>query len=122
LPVERRNLSELKPGLSHQVDVEHPVEIALKKMLYRGTLFKVRDIFDTAVVDSRFPDLLRNNLHHVSHLKAAILARLANISKEYARSELAELNIADEWRSTADICLERMQEIAENIPEPKCMP
>lgn len=79
----------------------------------------MRDIFDIAVVDSRFPDLLRDNLHFVSHLKLEILKRLAGITEEYARNELAELDIADEWRSTADICLERMHKIAADIPETK---
>lgn len=120
LPTERKLIgsSEIGTGLSYQIDVEHPVEIALKKIVYRGALLKVRDIFDIVVVDSRFSELLRDNLRHVSHRKTGVLARLTSISKEYARSELAELNIADEWRPAADICLQRMQEIAARIPEP----
>ncbi len=49
--------SELKTipkeqGLSAvEIEVEHPVEIALKKLVYRGGSLKVRDIFDIAVVE-----------------------------------------------------------------------
>ncbi|MEJ2433375.1 MAG: hypothetical protein P8Y53_09480 [Pseudolabrys sp.] len=37
---------------SIQIKVEHPVEMALKKMNYRAGSLEVRDIFDIAVVDS----------------------------------------------------------------------
>lgn len=116
------DLSELSPGLSHSIEIEHPVEIALKKLNYRGTLLKVRDIFDIAVVDHLFPALLRDNLHLVSHLKAAIGTRLINLQEDYVRNELGELNIAEEWRPLADICLGRMRQIAEGIPERKSTP
>lgn len=99
VPTERKavGLSELGTGLSYTIEIEHPVEIALKKLNYRGTLLKVRDIFYIAVMDRLFPDLLQDNLHFVPHLKAAI------------------------WQK-ADICLDRMREIAEAIPERKCTP
>jgi hypothetical protein len=124
LPTERRliDLNEIRAGLSHEIEIEHPVEIALKKLSYRGALLKVRDVFDIAVVGSCFPDLLHDNLHHVSHLRSTVLARLDNISEEYARSELAELDIAEEWHPAARTCLERMQVIAESVPEPKYTP
>lgn len=124
VPTERKVIdrNELRPGLSHSIEIEHPVEIALKKLNYRGTLLKVRDIFDIVVVDQIFPDLLQDNLRHVSHLKTAINTRLASVQEGFVRNELAELNIAEEWRSIADICLDRMREIAEGIPEPKCTP
>lgn len=48
------------------ITVEHPVEIALKKLNYRGSFLKVRDIFDIAVVNSAHEALLRDNLHHVA--------------------------------------------------------
>ncbi|MDX8528599.1 nucleotidyl transferase AbiEii/AbiGii toxin family protein [Mesorhizobium sp. MSK_1335] len=114
--------TELSQRLSHSIEIEHPVEIALKKLNYRGTLLKVRDIFDIAVVDHLFPDVLQDNLRFVSHLKAAIGTRLINLQEDYVRNELGELNIAEEWRPIADVCLDRMREIAEAIPEPKSTP
>jgi hypothetical protein len=97
--------------------VEHPVEIALKKLYYRGDLLKVRDIFDIAVVDAGQAGLLNQKLVHVSHLKQGIAARLSGISDEFCRRELAELDIVDAWRSIANTCLGRVQQIVEGIPE-----
>ncbi|CDX38162.1 conserved hypothetical protein [Mesorhizobium plurifarium] len=124
VPTERKIIggSGLSEGLSHSIEIEHPVEIALKKLNYRGPLLKVRDVFDIAVVDYLFSDLLQDNLHFVSHLKAAIGIRLINLQEDYVRNELGELNIAEEWRPIADICLDRMREIAEAIPDPKSTP
>ncbi|CDX53062.1 conserved hypothetical protein [Mesorhizobium plurifarium] len=77
MPTARKiiDLSELSQGLSRSIEIEHPVEIALKKLNRRGTLLKVREIFGIAVVDHLFPDVLQDNLRFVSHLKAAIGTR-----------------------------------------------
>jgi len=124
LPVESKtvDMSEVRPSASHTINVEHPVEIALKKLNYRGSMLKIRDIFDLVVVDSSFSELLRDNLRYVAHLKQGILERLSAISEEFLRQELDELAIADQWRPLADTCLQRMKEVAEAIPEPKCVP
>ena len=102
---------------SVQIEVEHPVEIALKKLVYRAGLLKVRDIFDIAVVDSLHHDLLRANLFHASDVKQDILKRLANLSEDYCRQELAELDIKEEWQHVADACLARTKAIIESIPD-----
>jgi Nucleotidyl transferase AbiEii toxin, Type IV TA system len=107
------------PGArSTQIEVEHPVEIALKKLVYRAGLLKVRDIFDIAVVDSLHRDLLRANLHYASGVKQGALKRLTNLSEDYCRQELAELDIEEKWRHLADVCLARTRAIAESIPAP----
>ncbi|WP_130228674.1 MULTISPECIES: hypothetical protein [unclassified Bradyrhizobium] len=118
LPVESKTI-EVRPGTSHTIKVEHPVEIALKKLNYRGSMLKIRDVLDIVVVDSLFPDLLRDNLHYVAHLKAGISGRLSGILEEFLRQQLDELAIADEWRPLASTCLQRMKEIAQVIPDPK---
>jgi Nucleotidyl transferase AbiEii toxin, Type IV TA system len=104
-------------GQSMQIKVEHPVEIALKKLFYRAGLLKVRDIFDIAVVDSLHHDLLRANLHHASDVKRDILKRLANLSEDYARQELAELDIDEQWQRIAETCRARTRAIVESIPD-----
>jgi len=100
-----------------EIEIEHSVEIVVKKLFYRGGMVKVRDVFDIAVVASIHDDVLRKNLHHVSHLKRAILDRLSNISEDFCRQELAELDIADEWQPIAKTCLDKVREIAKSIPE-----
>jgi len=102
-----------------QIDVEHPVEIALKKLVYRAGWLKVRDIFDIAVVDSIDRGLLRANLHRASGVKRNILKRLASLSEDYCRQELAELDIQDDWQHLAGACVARTRKIVESIPDPK---
>jgi hypothetical protein len=74
-------------------------------------MLKVRDIFDIAVVDSLFSDTLRAHLHLVAHLKEAVSLQLENISDEYWRLEVDELEIADEWRTLGIGSRERMRDI-----------
>jgi Nucleotidyl transferase AbiEii toxin, Type IV TA system len=100
-----------------RIAIEHPVEIALKKLVYRGGLLKVRDIFDLAVVDALHHDLLRANLHHAGGVKQDILKRLASLSEDYCRQELAELDIDEKWQPIADACLARTRAIVGSIPE-----
>lgn len=118
LPTERKAIDS-GDGASapHVLNVEHPVEIAIKKLNYRGSLLRVRDIFDIAVIDSLFPVLLSDNLNHLTHLKPAIVERLSGISDEFCRRELEELSICAEWQSMAGTCLKRVREIAICIPE-----
>jgi hypothetical protein len=105
----------------HVIDVEHPVETALKKLKYRGTMLIVRDIFDLAVVDTLFHDALRGQLRHVGHLRSRILNHLSGISEEFLRRELDGLDIVESWRKIADRCLEHVHEIAEAIPAAKAV-
>src|SRR5205807_8011018 len=104
LPSEKKSvdLGEIGRPVSCIIDVEHPVEIALKKLSYRGRMLKVRDIFDIAVVDHYFSELLRSNLVHVKDSKAEIVARLNGISESFLRLELNELDISESWRREAD--------------------
>jgi len=104
-------------GHSVQIEVEHPVEIALKKLIYRGASLKVRDIFDIAVVDELHHDSLNANLHYASAMKQDILKRLASLSEDYCRQELAELDIDKEWLHIADTCLARTKTIVTSIPD-----
>ena len=116
LASEAKTIPDEQGSQSVQIEVEHPVEIALKKLVYRAGLLKVRDIFDIAVIDSLHHDVLRENLHHASRVKKDILIRLANLSEEYCRQELAELDIQEDWKHSADECLARTRTVIESIP------
>jgi nucleotidyltransferase AbiEii toxin of type IV toxin-antitoxin system len=103
------NQPEVSSG--YDIQVEHPVEISIKKLAYRGSMLKVRDIFDISVVDALYGDLLRANLHYVAHLKPAILARLDGIPEDYLHLELAELDISENWRVSAMSSRHRVREL-----------
>jgi hypothetical protein len=117
LASEAMTISDEQGGQSVQIAAEHPVEIALKKLVYRAGLLKVRDIFDIAVVDSLHHDLLNANLNHASHVKKDVLNRLANLSEDYCRQELLELDIQEDWKHITDECLARTRAVVKSIPE-----
>jgi nucleotidyltransferase AbiEii toxin of type IV toxin-antitoxin system len=119
LAPESMAIAEEQKLAATQIDVEHPVEIALKKLVYRAGSLKVRDIFDIAVVDSIDHEPLRANLHRASGVKRDVLKRLASLSEDYCRQELAELDIQDDWQPIAGECLVRTRKIVESIPDPK---
>ena len=77
--------------MSAPIFIEHPVE----KLYYRGTMLKIRDIFDVSVVATLFPDLLRENLYRVAHVRAGLLQRISGISEKFLRAELDELAITN---------------------------
>ena len=118
LASETMTIANEQGDQSVRIVVEHPVEIALKKLVYRAGLLKVRDIFDIAVVDTLRHDLLGANLHRASGVKKDILDRLKNLSEDYCRQELAELDIQEEWKRIADDCLVRTKAVIESIPDP----
>lgn len=95
--------------------IEHPVEIALKKLWYRGADLKVRDVFDIAVVAQHHERLLLSNLHYVRAKKVAILDRLGRIDPEFLRASLNELDILPAYEPLASQALVRFQDIAAAI-------
>ncbi|MDP4025080.1 nucleotidyl transferase AbiEii/AbiGii toxin family protein [Methylobacterium sp. NEAU 140] len=99
------------------IRLEHPVEIAIKKMHFRGAQLKVRDVFDIAVVDAVHSDLLEAHLPVVTDRKAAILSRLSSIPSAYAAAELAELDIRPHWEDVALRCMDLMGAVARRIPD-----
>jgi hypothetical protein len=119
LASEAVTIPDERGGESVEIAVEHPVEIALKKLVYRAGLLKVRDIFDIAVVDSLHHELLRANLYHASGVKKDVLNRLANLPEDYCRRELAELDIQEGWKLIAEECLTRTKTVIKSIPDPR---
>jgi hypothetical protein len=115
--IQTIDMSEIVAGVAHKIIVEHPVETAVRKLSYRGSMLKVRDVFDIAVVNALFPDLLRANLHHVAHLKDAILARLSGISGDYLRLEIEELDITEQWRERARSSRDQVRDLLAAIPD-----
>jgi hypothetical protein len=115
--LKRVDVGAVAAGGSHDVLLEHPVETAVKKLVYRGSMLKVRDVFDIAVVHGLFPDLLPANLRHAAPLKRAILARLDGIPEDYFRLEIEELDLAKEWRQRAAACRDRVRDLIAVIPD-----
>lgn len=90
---------------AYLVPIEHPVEIALKKLWHRGPELKIRDVFDIAVVAEHHEPLLLSNLHHVRPKKLAILDRLNRIDSDFFRASINELDILPDYIGTAKSAL-----------------
>jgi hypothetical protein len=91
------DLNDLPTARKVSIEVEHPAEIALKKMHYRPTMLKARDIFDIAVAYSIDHDARVGNLGAISEQKNALIKRLDNIDRKLLQAELAELDIRTGW-------------------------
>ncbi|GGK31619.1 nucleotidyl transferase AbiEii/AbiGii toxin family protein [Salinarimonas ramus] len=119
LPAKRITLDLSREGGSPSTEilVEHPVEIALKKLFYRGSYLLIRDAFDICVVDQIFPETLRSHLHLVSHRKPAIEAAIRRFAPDFVRQSLQELDILPDWEDLSRTTHERIISIASCIPD-----
>jgi Nucleotidyl transferase AbiEii toxin, Type IV TA system len=110
------DLTDLPARRKAAIEIEHPAEIALKKMHYRPTMLKSRDIFDIAVADSIDHEALVGNLNEISDKKSALLKRLGGIGRKFLQAELAELDIQEGWDDQKKSCLETVRSLVELIP------
>ena len=94
------------------------MEIALKKLHYRATMLKPRDVFDISVIDAIDGDELIANLHEVAEKKDDLLRRLDEIKEDFIQAELAELDIRPRWERHKKTCLESVRGIVRRIPKP----
>lgn len=110
------DLTDLPAARKVSIQVEHPAEIALKKMHYRPTMLKPRDIFDIAVADSIDHDALVGNLSAISDKKSALIKRLNNVDRKFLQAELAELDILAGWDDQKKNCLDTTRSLVKQIP------
>lgn len=116
-PIERQiDLTAIRKGSKPTIQLDSPVEIALKKLHYRATMIKARDVFDISVVEAIAGDVLIANLHHVAEKKRDLLRRLNGINRDFLQAELAELDIRPAWEKHKKTCLQTVRGIVERIP------
>ncbi|MCS3725773.1 nucleotidyl transferase AbiEii/AbiGii toxin family protein [Bradyrhizobium betae] len=104
-------------GARPLIRLDAPAEIALKKLHYRATMLKARDIFDIAVIDATSGDTLSAHLHEVTDKKSDLLRRLDGMKEDYLRDELAELDIRPRWEKQKQTCLETVKALVARIPD-----
>lgn len=112
------DLTSVRAGAKPTIRLEPPAEIALKKMHYRASMLKARDIFDIAVVDAIAHQSLIDNLHQISPKKDELVRRLTMMNEDFICRELAELEIQPAWMETAESCIATIRAIVDQIPEP----
>jgi hypothetical protein len=111
------DLTEIRKGSKPTIRLDPPAEIALKKLHYRATMLKSRDVFDISVIDAIAGDALIANLHEVTEKKEDLLRRLDGINEDFLQAELAELDIRPGWEKHKKTCLQTVCAIVEKIPK-----
>ena len=114
------SISELKTETfvfeGSEIRIEHPIEIILKKLVYRDAGFKPRDIFDTAVVLHQHGDELRTQLHLVTESKAALIERISKMPQPYFEKAMSELDIRPGWEWLIPEARQMVLDLVEEIP------
>jgi hypothetical protein len=115
-PIEKQiDLTGIRKGSKPTIRLDPPVEIALKKLHYRATMLKPRDVFDISVVNAIDGDALIANLHEVAEKKNDLLRRLDAIKEDFLQAELAELDIRPRWEKHKKTCLETVRGIVAKL-------
>lgn len=99
-----------------KVPMEHPVEIAIKKLYHRAEGFKPRDIFDVAVIMTRHEDLLVANLHLLREVRRTLVHRLETLPQDYHERVLEELEILPAWDSLKPLAKGVVTRLVGRIP------
>jgi hypothetical protein len=97
------------------VQLDHPVEIVLKKLHYRGGDLKARDLFDLCVVQCAYPRLLQASLHRIADRKPMLEARLDRMRPDFFRAEIEQLDISVTWRPLAAETWERAAALIRSV-------
>lgn len=117
-PIEKQiDLTGIRKRSKPTIRIDQPVEIALKKLHYRATMLKPRDVFDISVVDAIDGPALTANLHEVAGKRGDLLRRLDDIKEGFIQAELAELAIRPRWEMQKKTCLETVRGIVGRIPK-----
>ena len=88
------------------VNLETVVEIIAKKIHYRGTIIKPRDIFDIAAAARLDRDSLVGALRDLNDDAAKTLTAIERLKPDFVNATIAELIIKDPFKLIADTALE----------------
>lgn len=78
-----------------EILIDTPWETAIKKMFYRPSTFKVRDVFDLAAVIDHHREQLRSNLPEVEDRLDKLIDRLDALSAGYQRMTADDINATE---------------------------
>lgn len=91
--------------------LETVAEIVAKKVVYRGTRIRPRDIFDIAAAGERHSNLLITELRNYREEVTQTLASIDKLNAKFVSDTIAELTIREPYKAIAEIALERSKEI-----------
>jgi len=90
-------------------------EIITKKIYYRGSSIKPRDIFDIAAAGEQHADSVINALQSYRDEVKTTLTTIDKLNPEFVNSAIADLAIKDSYRSVAKTALERTKDILRSV-------
>jgi hypothetical protein len=86
-------------------------EIITKKIFYRGTSIKPRDIFDIAAAGELHADSLVNELRSYRDQVTQTLVTIERLNVDFVNRTIGELAIMEPFKSIAKTALERSKEL-----------
>ncbi|MBK1836353.1 nucleotidyl transferase AbiEii/AbiGii toxin family protein [Azospirillum sp. YIM B02556] len=90
----RRTETPTRPWIfdGEEILIETPWEIAIKKIFYRPSSFKIRDLFDLAAVLERDPADLAASLPEVEDRLDKVIDRVERLVPDYAETAASDIN------------------------------
>jgi hypothetical protein len=82
----------------HDVQLETPVEIAAKKISYRASSFKVRDIFDLAIVIAHEREAMDLALSELRDKLPRLIDRVGKMTSVFAEQAAIDINVTRKGR------------------------
>lgn len=104
-PTTRRTIE------SEIVDLENVPEIITKKIYYRGTNIRPRDIFDIAAAAESHADSVVEALRSRPVEVAKTLLALDRLNPDFVNAAIADMAIKDRYKSIAKTAIERAKTI-----------
>ena len=86
-------------------------EIITKKIYYRGSSIKPRDIFDIAAAGERHADSVIDALRSYRAEVQAALGAIDRLNPDFVNSAIAQLSIKDKFRPVAKTALKQTKEL-----------
>jgi hypothetical protein len=97
------------------VELETIAEIIVKKIYYRGSSIRPRDIFDIAAAGESHADAIIEALRSYREDAAKALATMNKLNRDFVNGAIAELAIKDQFKSIAKTAIERTRKILSTV-------
>jgi len=101
------------------VPIEHPVEVAIKKLYHRAEGLKPRDIFDIAIIMNKHEEVLMSKIRSMtilSKVRHLLINRLHTLPQDYYEEALEELEIFEQWNFIKPQAREMVSDLIQEIP------
>lgn len=95
--------------------IETIPEIIAKKIYYRGSSIKPRDIFDIAAASEDHADSVIEALKIYRNEVKGTLATIDKLNPDFVSTAIAQLSIRDEFRTVAKTALEQTKELLRSV-------